>query len=339
MAKKRASIFNKLGYYLNSVFATVLLLSYVLPFISPKSIPSVAILSLFVPVLIIINVFFFVYWLIKLKKHFFLSGIILAIGWLFSSPFYKFSQKKILLNDDVKIMSYNVRLFNLYKWNKDEQTAQKMFDFITNKNPDILVLQEFYNSPSIRFLYPHKYIKLKSKTNKFGLAIFSKFPIINQGSLDFKQSANNAIFVDILKNKDTIRVYNIHLQSLKINPNKENFGEETSEKLFKRLSTTFKKQATQIEQFLAHEQKWKGKKIVCGDLNNTAYSWVYNQISKGKKDAFVKAGKGFGKSFNYPFPMRIDFILTDQSININQFKTYPVKYSDHFPIFARLNWE
>ena len=38
---------------------------------------------------------------------------------------------------------------------------------------------------------------------------------------------------------------------------------------------------------LAHEQSWNGKKIVCGDFNNTAYSWVYNQISKNKKDALV----------------------------------------------------
>ncbi|MGB1283617.1 MAG: endonuclease/exonuclease/phosphatase family protein, partial [Polaribacter sp.] len=174
--------------------------------------------------------------------------------------------------------------------------------------------------------------------DKFGLAIYSKYKIINSGSLDLENSSNNIIFVDIVKQKDTIRVYNLHLESLKINPNKENFGQENSEKLLKRLENSFKKQAHQTKKFLAHEQQWKGKKIVCGDFNNTSYSWVYNQISKNKKDAFVEAGKGFGKTFNYWFPMRIDFIFMDETLKVNQFKTFSVEYSDHFPIQARINW-
>jgi endonuclease/exonuclease/phosphatase family metal-dependent hydrolase len=171
-----------------------------------------------------------------------------------------------------------------------------------------------------------------------GWQFFSKFKIINTGSLDFKGTSNNIIFADIIQEKDTIRIYNVHLESLGIKPNEENFGEQNSEKLLKRVTTSFKKQADQTALFIAHEQQWKGKKIVCGDLNNTSYSWVYNQISKDKKDAFIEAGKGFGKSYDYLFPTRIDFILTDKAAVINQFKTFSIKHSDHFPILARINW-
>ena len=94
----------------------------------------------------------------------------------------------------------------------------------------------------------------------------------------------------------------------------------------------------QTEVFLEHEKQWKGKKIVAGDFNNTSYSWVYNQISKDKKDAFIEAGKGFGKTFNYWFPMRIDFILTDENAIINKFNSFSEKNSDHFPIQAKINW-
>lgn len=336
---KKLSLLDKFIFLLNTIVATVLLLSYLLPFISPKTVPAFAVFSLLVPILIITNGLFVLYWWIKLKKQFFLSAVVLGLGWLTSSPFYKFSNTTTVLNDDVKVMSYNVRMFNHYQWSKDSTIAQKAIDFITDKNPDIIAIQEFYASEKISFSYPYQYIKTKSKTNKFGLAIYSKFPIVNSGSLNFKHSANNAIFVDILKEKDTVRVYNLHLESLKINPNKENFGEKDSERLFKRVANSFKKQASQTELFLTHERTWKGKKIICGDFNNTAYSWVYRQISKNKKDAFVVAGKGLGKSFNYPFPVRIDFILTDQKTNIHQFKTFDVKYSDHFPILARLNWK
>ena len=335
---KKLSVINKIIYLLNSVLATVLLLSYLLPLVSPEKIPAFAILSLFVPTLIILNIFFVIYWTIKLKKHFFLSAIILVIGWFFSNPPYKLTENKSSLNDDLKVMSYNVRMFNHWKWTDDPNIPKKISAFVSDKSPDILCFQEYYTLEKQPFLYPYKYVRTKNKKDKIGLAIYSKFPIINQGSLDLKNTSNNIIFVDIVRKKDTIRVYNLHLQSLELNTNKENFGQENSEKLIARLKERFKKQAEQTEVFTAHEKQWKGKEIVAGDFNNTSYSWVYNQISKDKKDTFIEAGKGFGKSYNYWFPMRIDFILTDKNAIVNQFSSFPEKNSDHFPILTRINW-
>lgn len=336
---KKRSIVSGFLFFINSVIATVLLLSYVLPFVSPKTIPAVAVFSLFVPLLVILNFLFFVYWLLKLHKNALLSLLILLIGWFCSPPLIKFSNQEIILNDDLKVMSYNVRLFNHYKHEEDPTTEQQIYEFINNQNLDVIAMQEFYQSELLDIKLPYKYIKTKSKTNQFGLAIYSKHPIINSGSLNFKNSANNTIFVDILKGKDTIRVYNVHLESLKINPKKENFGEKDSERLFKRLANGFKKQVDQAELILQHEYSWKGKKIICGDFNNTAYSWVYNTLSKNKKDAFINAGLGLGKSFRYVYPMRIDFILTDNNATINQYKTYSkVKLSDHYPIMSRMHW-
>ena len=336
---KKYSIVQKLVFFINSVFATVLLLSYVLPFVSPKIIPGVAVFSLFVPLLIILNLLFFVYWLLKLHKNALLSLLILTIGWFTSPPLIKFSNKEVILNNDLKVMSYNVRLFNHYKHESDITTEQKIYEFINNETPDIIAMQEFYQSKLLDIKLPHKYIKTKSKSNKFGLAIYSKYSIINSGSLNFKNSANNTIFIDIVKNNDTIRVYNVHLESLKVNPKKENFGEKDSERLFKRLSNGFEKQVEQTELILQHENSWKGKKITCGDFNNTAYSWVYQKLSKNKKDAFLEAGIGLGKSFRYAFPMRIDFILADTKATVNQYKTYSnIKLSDHYPIMTRLHW-
>ncbi|QTE23473.1 endonuclease/exonuclease/phosphatase family protein [Polaribacter cellanae] len=334
---KNLSFLDKIFYLLNSLLATLLLLSYLLPFISPSTIPFFAVLSLFVPVLIIINLVFFIYWLIKLKKQAFLSVFVLIIGWFFSSPFYKISSRNSYLNSDLKVMSYNVKAFDLFT-NKKDSTSNTGYDFITDKNPDILAIQEYYQSTKIHLSYPYKFIKRKNDKGKFGMAIYSKYKIINSGSLDFKGTSNNIIYVDVVKKKDTIRIYNLHLESLRIKPNEENFGEENSEKLLKRVTNSFEKQAEQTKLFLTHEQKWQGKKIICGDFNNTAYSWVYNQIAEHKKDAFIIAGQGLGKTFNYWFPMRIDFILTDENAIINQFKSFSEEYSDHFPIQAKVNW-
>jgi vancomycin resistance protein VanJ len=336
---KKLSIINKIIYFVNIILALLLLASYLLPFISPEKLPILAVLSLFVPFLIFVNIIFAVYWLLTVKKQILLSLIILLIGWLTLTPIYKFLDKKIISENSISVMSYNVRLFNLWDWKDDKKIPEKINTFIQEKSPDILLFQDYHTLVNQDFKYKYYYIKTKRKKNKIGLAIFSKFLIINSGSLDLKNTSNNIIFADILKGNDTIRVYNIHLQSLKLKTDKENFGQENSEKLVTTLEEGFKKQVSQTKVLLDHEKNWKGKKIIAGDFNNTSFSWVYTQISKGKKDTFIEAGKGFGKTFDYRFPMRIDYILTDESAETIEFSSFHQKNSDHFPILTSVNWQ
>jgi len=335
---KKLSAIDKLLFVVNSLIAAVLLISFLSYYISPDFISLFSFLSLSVPFFIIFNLIFIVYWVFKLRRQFLLSTIVLLIGFQYINKFYSFSEKKVLLIDDVKIMSYNVRMFNLYNWIEEEDVDQNIYEFINNKDPDILCIQEFHPSNEIGFKYPYEYIKIRTNQNNFGHAIFSKFKIIDSGSLDFSESTNNAIFIDIVRNNDTIRVYNVHLESLKINPKDEPLTQENSEKFKIRVEKAFKKQTDQAILLTQHQEKINYKSIICGDFNNNAFSWVYNKLKSSKNDAFEIAGKGFGKTYDYSFPLRIDFILTDQNIDINNFKTYKVKYSDHFPIMARLNF-
>jgi len=336
---KKLSIINKIIYFINIVVAILLFASYLLPFISPERLPILAILSLLVPFLIFANILFAGYWLLFFKRQFLLSASILILGWLTLTPIYKLFEKKTISKNSLSVMSYNVRLFNQYEWINDTEIPTKINALIQENSPDIIVFQDYYSLVNQDFKFKYKYINTKKQSNKNGLAIYSKYPIINSGSLNLKHTSNNIIFADILKEKDTIRVYNLHLQSLKLKTDKENFGQENSEKLLTILEDGFKKQVNQTTVFLEHEKKWKGKKIIAGDFNNTSFSWVYNQISKDKKDAFIEAGKGFGKTYNYWFPLRIDFILTDNAAEIHQFSSFTQKYSDHFPIMTTINWQ
>jgi len=114
--------------------------------------------------------------------------------------------------------------------------------------------------------------------------------------------------------------------------------QENSERLIKRMATKFKMQQFQAELFQLNSTSCKHRKIIMGDFNNTAFSSVYNIIKEDMNDAFVTAGSGFGKTLDYPFfPMRIDFILNDDSFSVNQFTTFSEHYSDHFPIMAELS--
>ena len=99
-------------------------------------------------------------------------------------------------------------------------------------------------------------------------------------------------------------------------------------------------QQLQTELFLKHKNKCNYKTIVCGDFNNTAFSYVYRAVKGDMTDTFKEAGNGFGRTYNFKFfPMRIDFIFADPAFKVNGFKTYDVEYSDHFPIMAKVSFE
>ncbi|MCK5815687.1 MAG: endonuclease/exonuclease/phosphatase family protein [Flavobacteriaceae bacterium] len=334
---------NKIVYVVNILFATILLFSYLLPYISPLTLVSISVLSLAVPAFILINVIFVIYWSFKLKRQVLLSALVLLIGFNTINAFVEFGEKKVFLNDDLKIMSYNVRLFNLYEWKDEscEEVRTNIVNFVEEKEPDIVCFQEFVNSYKSDFKFKYKFVNNRDsqkRKTQFGQAILSNYRIINSGSINFDSSANNAIYADIIIKKDTLRIYSVHLESQHLQLDKENFGDEDPEKLRYRLQNTFKKQADQALKLYENEQKCKYKTIVCGDFNNTAFSWVYHKLKGDKNDAFIEAGKGLGKSFDYVFPMRIDFILTDKYFEINNFKTYnDFNYSDHYPIMVRLN--
>ncbi|EDP94532.1 endonuclease/exonuclease/phosphatase family protein [Kordia algicida OT-1] len=333
--KKRLSIFGRIFFFLNSVFAALLLLSYILPYAVPKSFPILSVLSLLVPVFIIINFIFMFIWILSVRRQFLLSFFVLIIGYSHVTSLYKFSRNTTAPSQNsISVMSYNVRLFNIYNWIKETHVDKKIVDLVHADFPDVVAFQEFHKNQQAAFnFYTYKHVVLKGKNKKTGQAIFSKYPIVHKGSLEFPNTPNNAIYIDIVKNKDTIRVYNLHLQSLRINPQKEELTQENSERLLKRMAKTFKMQQSQAELFEINRKNCTYKKIILGDFNNSQFSNVYKTIKGSMKDAFVEAGSGFGKTLDYPFfPMRIDFVLVDESFTVNKFKTFTEHYSDHYAI-------
>ena len=137
-------------------------------------------------------------------------------------------------------------------------------------------------------------------------------------------------------------IYSMHLQSIKISTDiHEKLNESKSKFIFKRISSAFKEQQLQSELIQQHYKDCKYPKIVCGDMNNSAFSYVYRNIKVDMNDAFEQAGNGFGASYNFKFyPARIDYIFVENIILVKEFKTDDsVQLSDHFPVFTRLNMQ
>jgi len=338
---KKLNFFDKLIYILNSIFAFILILSYLIPKIKPSILSSISLLSLLIPMIITINVLFVIYWIVKLKRQFLLSFTILLLGYNSIKSFVNFSNNSEYVGgNNISVMSYNVRMFNIYNWIKKTGVKDSIANFINKKNPDIVSIQEYNNVENFNLNnYAYKYISLSGEGVKYGQAIYSKFPIINSGDIKFSNSTNNAIFSDIKIGYDTIRLFNIHLQSFKLKSDIDVSSiNDNSSKLINSFSDTFKIQQDQAEIVSKEFNKSPYKVLVSGDFNNTAFSYVYNLIKSDLKDTFFEKGNGLGQTYSFnSIPLRIDFILVDKSFKVNNFKTFKFAYSDHFPIFSEFS--
>jgi len=339
------SFISKTMLFFNVVVAITTLMAYLLPFLAPKWFPFLSVLSLLLPFFLVVNLFFFTYWLIQFKKYIFVSGLVLLLGITFINKFYNLKQTVLPKSEnEFTIMSYNVRLFNKFNWYKKANIPTKIAEFVSEKNPDILCVQEYSDLEKTKFSnYKYQHIFKEGNNIIVGNAIFSKYKIIDKGVINFPNSTNNAVYADIIKGNDTLRIYSMHLQSIKISTNIEEeeiqkMNESKTKYIFRKISGAFTKQQEQSLLLKQHFSECKYKKIICGDMNNSAFSFVYRTIKGSMQDAFESNGDGFGKTYNFKYyPARIDYIFADKNIQIKSFETLNDFYnSDHFPLISRL---
>ena len=342
---KKMSFISKTMLFFNVIVAFTTLMAYLLPFLAPKWFPFLSVLTLFLPFFLVVNLMFFMYWLLQFKKYIFVSGLVLLLGITFINKFYNLKPTTLPKSEkEFTIMSYNVRLFNKFNWNKKANIPTKIAEFVSEKNPDILCVQEYSNLEKTQFSnYKYKNVFKEGKNIIVGNAIFSKYKIIDKGVINFPNSTNNAVYADIIKDKDTLRIYSMHLQSIKISTDIEEeeiqkMNESKTKYIFRKISSAFTKQQEQALLLKQHYTDCKYKKIICGDMNNSAFSFVYRTIKGSMQDAFESNGEGFGKTYNFKYyPARIDYIFADKTIQIKSFETLNDFYnSDHFPLISRL---
>ena len=330
-------IFNGFMLLFNIGVSALLLLACLLPYISVALVPSMSIFSLFVPFLVLGNILFLIYWILQFKKAVFLPIVSLVIAYFFMGSFFQFrAERPMPSSKDFSIMSFNTRLFNKYQWSDDPSIGNKIVAFIQKTDPSVVCFQEFDVSMKERFMsYPHAYISASDNSKQAVQAIFSKFPIVAKGLLPFTNSTNATIFVDLKIKGDTVRLYNIHLQSLRVKPEAASLEAGTRERLYKRLKVSFAKQQAQADIIASHKNNSPHKLIVAGDFNTNQFSSVYHTIKGDLTDSFTSVGSGYGKTFDFKyFPMRIDFLLSDPGFEIAYHKSFPLHLSDHFPVLV-----
>lgn len=346
----------------NIVLAVALALSYLAPYVSPQTFWPLAFLGLIFPFLVVVNLAFLVFWVSRKRWYFLISLVVLLIGIHPISRTYQLSgmdgEQADAGGQSLKVLSYNVRVFGLVGHASYGEPQEKIFRLIRQEDPDVVCFQEFYVNPSkglslekvARELpgMPYHHVVWLSKGNesKYGIATFSKYPLVRKGRVVFERTYNASIYSDILIDKKRMRIFNNHLQSIRFkrsdyqfisNQNQYNDSEKLKalQKISFRLRDAFIKRSGQAEEISRHIRRSSYPVLVCGDFNDTPVSYTYHTIRHRLKDAFVEAGSGMGTTYKGQFPsFRIDYIFYDPAFGIRSYEKCGERLSDHYPIVA-----
>lgn len=365
--------------YLNIFFSLVLSGALLAGYIPPSQVTLFSVLALIYPVLVFINAAFVIFWIIFKSKWFLVSLIILLLGFsnLRNNFQFHFNQTPKTDSSQIKLLTYNVRTFDLanlmislrgqknLRFKKDSVYIKRMNDFkefVAGQHPDIVCLQEFLSEGTPLYkpieklktdmgfsnYYFECYYK-PAKNRLTGLLILSKYPSVNSGKLKFEESETFGIFNDLIINNDTIRVFNIHLASIRLKPEDIDFvinaGQEDKKdvkehasKIYTKLKEAFLLREKQIKFIKQELQNSPYHVILAGDFNDTPSSYVYRQITRMLQDSFREKGKGLGVTFAGKLPfLRIDYIMECSHFKTLQYRRYQTDYSDHYPICAILS--
>lgn len=372
-AKNKKGVFRYLWLLLltlNVVAIAFLWLACLAWVIPPAKFTGFAYLGLGFAFILTFNVAFLLVWLILRKWRyamFSFIALLICIKPILCLVPINFSKKEAPL-DSIKILSYNVMAFSWFE--EGNRTAQDndILNYIEQSGADIVCLQEYLalskkknrDELSIRGKlkeYPYySFVNLRDKRRGYlyGLACFSKYPILSTEQIQIESEDNGSVLYKIQVKDKVLAVVNNHLESNRLTTkDKELYVEllrdtnrqtldDFAHNMRSRLGSAYAKRSPQAD---AISEKIKGLDsdgiVVCGDFNDTPISYTYHKI-KGDllTDSYVETGFGPGITYheNY-FWFRIDFILHSKNMEAYQCTVDKIKYSDHYPIWTYLRFK
>ena len=337
--------------FFNYLAIAALLISYIGAFLSPAFFSLPQFFAIIYPILLFINFFFVIYWAFARRKYFLYSLVTILLGIGFIGRTFNFSQAKRYYPHHFSLMTYNVRLFNIYKWNGSHYTDNTIYTLVRGKNPDIVCFQEFIDNKKIHSFehytkdYPYHTISYSTKDLKAGEVIFSRFPIKRSGKLEFDGHVF-AIYADAVFDNQVIRIINVHLRSVAFGYSDYNsldsmkFDGSRLKSITNKLTRGYRYRAKEVKILTEFIDTTSTAIVLCGDFNDTPVSYSYTQIARRLTDAFTIAGIGIGNTYNQIIPLlRIDYVFVSDEIHVLDYRRINVNYSDHYPLWVELSKE
>lgn len=329
----------------------LLLLCYASVLVNPAKAWFFTIFGLLFLPLVILTGLFFLWALFRRSRTAFLLALMLLPALLLLGRYYQFRGPEDTSEPSLKVVSYNVGVFAHPDGEEDRlDLADSVAAYLRRTGADIICLQEFYLPQQqevggwLRRHFPGyqaEYYLLTGKKGRFGNVILSRYPIVAKGKFDFEKSANMAFYADIRLPSTTLRFYNCHFESYNISIpaliKRIGKEEDVMEDTGRRMRRTITQRPQQVEAVMRDIDACPLHSVVLGDFNDTPVSYTYQRLRRGRSDAFVKAGKGFGATYRLLQPLlRIDYILYPEDLEAVSYAVDQVRYSDHNPVIVSL---
>ncbi|MEO7174223.1 MAG: endonuclease/exonuclease/phosphatase family protein, partial [Saprospiraceae bacterium] len=345
------SLFKKSLLLAHVLLTATTLLAYLTPSVDPIKFWPLSIIGLFMPWLLLLQIVFFVYWIYLRKWYSLISVAVWIIGWPLIQCFVNLNSTQDISDaSSFSVMSYNVHYLQglgAYSARNYQETKESIVPFLKEQGPpSILCAQESHQKASEFLRKSLDYQYTASNNGAIFNTIFSKLPIRKSGEINLGSSSSSGIWADIEFEKETYRVFNIHLESNRVSQKAQDLmtPDDVRQSLlsgfkfmFRRYRNAARKRSLQAREIEKMIQASPHKVIVCGDFNDPPQSYAYGIISKGLSDAFEVAGSGIGTTYGGIIPgLKIDYILTDPSLDILDHRILKEKYSDHYPVISNI---
>ncbi len=371
MRKQAANILKGIFIFINVCIISIYLLVCIIPYIDTGKYWYIAITGLSFPLLFFGLIFFIIVWALARSRWCWVSVIVLLLGvqqiiaaFSFHFPKEFNAEKK---ENTLRVLQWNVKSWDEGNKKENGGTSYRplMLDLIQKQHPDILCFEEFFEpakasgyaaniSAFVKMGYPYYYfVSSESFENEYtnGVAIFSKYPIIDSANFRYGEnaSAQPLLYTDIKVQKNTFRIIATHLQSVRFKAEEyeslskikhsDREGLKDSRTIVSKLKTGYTYRYSQGELLNKKIKESPYPVIVCGDFNDVPNSNTYFTVKGNLQDAFLKAGYFIGRTFRFISPtLRIDYIFTDKKLNIDQMQVMDVPYSDHYPLEADIQY-
>lgn len=351
---------------LSSVAAVLLLLSFLAPVLSPQQTPLFVFMGLFYQVIYLVNVACALWWVVRWKRWFFFSAAVLLLGAGNISLFYRADwstkeQEVETSKEDLTIVTYNVGSFGPEK----EKCYDGVAEWLNEQQPTIVCLQEayFYNQERLEYFrsqlnrlsYARFVDSIPEKNDNeevsgSGFMFLSDYPIVRCEEVDVDSLNVNAVMVDVKIGRDTLRVYNLHLQSTGITGTERNetltrhiisdtMARTKLTNVAEKMANNYVIRADEVDGVAKHISLTPHPVILCGDFNDTPVSYAYNTIRRtGLTDAYMEKGKGVEHTFRGLYNLfRIDYVMVEEEeFVVKQYESFDLDYSDHKALKVRI---
>jgi endonuclease/exonuclease/phosphatase family metal-dependent hydrolase len=326
--------------------------------VSPLYSTTMPFIGLGVVFLLVANVIMVIYWMIRCRWWFVIPLLAIAANYSYLGRIIRLSPSQMVQ----KTPSLKIATFNCHFFGKEwmPESSRQLAKAMQKEGVDIICLQEYnkgmqsFTSDSLAHVFSEWPYRLQpmpaDSSGRLLLAVYSRYPLRSMKYYPFVHTANDAMACDIIVGGQTLRLFNIHLQTTSASSHMGEVRRMGTAELIESISNgfsivsedmneCFRMRAVQANYIRKEIDDSPYPVIVCGDFNSMPSSYVYRTIlGKDLHDGFCSCGHGYMYTFRYMKRLlRIDYIMTSSSLKgIDYYTLREDFHSDHNPVIMTM---